>query len=136
MKALTISQPHAGLVAWRLKWVENRTWATSYRGLLAIHAGKESKYLTSQELKAYDTGAVIATCKLIECVQLDLIRNDSPGECEKLKKCGIDIERFLAHRYTEGPYCFILRHVLRLEKPVPAVGKQKFWEWEEKDVAA
>lgn len=39
MKALTIKQPWAWAIAHGQKNVENRTWATSYRGLLAIHAG-------------------------------------------------------------------------------------------------
>jgi len=37
MKALTISQPYASLIVSGKKWVENRTWGTSYRGMLAIH---------------------------------------------------------------------------------------------------
>lgn len=40
MKALTISQPYASLIARGEKFVENRRWPTPYRGPLAIHAGK------------------------------------------------------------------------------------------------
>jgi hypothetical protein len=39
MKALTIQQPYAMLIALGDKRVENRSWQTSYRGPLAIHAG-------------------------------------------------------------------------------------------------
>lgn len=39
MKALTLHQPWASLVALGVKTVETRGWATSYRGPLAIHAG-------------------------------------------------------------------------------------------------
>lgn len=38
MRALTLTQPWAGLVAAGLKTVESRTWGTAYRGPLAIHA--------------------------------------------------------------------------------------------------
>src|SRR5260370_42147173 len=38
MKALTLWQPWASLVAFEEKKVETRTWATKYRGPLAIHA--------------------------------------------------------------------------------------------------
>ncbi len=39
MKALTLQQPWATLIAEGHKRVENRTWQTAYRGPLAIHAG-------------------------------------------------------------------------------------------------
>lgn len=38
MKALTLTQPYATLVAIGSKHIETRSWATSYRGPLAIHA--------------------------------------------------------------------------------------------------
>src|SRR5438132_13998884 len=38
MKALTLWQPWASLVAGGHKRVETRTWSTKYRGPLAIHA--------------------------------------------------------------------------------------------------
>ena len=38
MKALTLHQPWASLVALGVKTIETRSWATSYRGPLAIHA--------------------------------------------------------------------------------------------------
>ncbi|MEV6967602.1 hypothetical protein AB0M47_21105 [Hamadaea sp. NPDC051192] len=39
MQALTVRQPWAWAIAHAGKVVENRSWSTSYRGLLAIHAG-------------------------------------------------------------------------------------------------
>lgn len=40
MKALTLCQPWASLIAWGEKQYETRSWSTDYRGLLAIHASK------------------------------------------------------------------------------------------------
>lgn len=40
MKALTLTQPWASLVALGAKRLETRSWATTYRGPLAIHAAK------------------------------------------------------------------------------------------------
>lgn len=40
MKAITLTQPWATLVAMGSKSVETRSWATGYRGEIAIHAGK------------------------------------------------------------------------------------------------
>lgn len=39
MKALTLHQPWASFVALGMKTIETRSWSTSYRGPLAIHAG-------------------------------------------------------------------------------------------------
>jgi hypothetical protein len=39
MKAITIRQPWAQLIAAGLKTIETRSWPTKYRGPLAIHAG-------------------------------------------------------------------------------------------------
>lgn len=41
MKAITIRQPWASLIAFGDKLYETRNWATKYRGPIAIHAGKE-----------------------------------------------------------------------------------------------
>ncbi len=38
MKALSIIQPWASLIATGIKDVENRTWRTNYRGEFLIHA--------------------------------------------------------------------------------------------------
>ena len=39
VKALTVRQPWASLIMAGIKDVENRSWSTNHRGLLAIHAG-------------------------------------------------------------------------------------------------
>lgn len=39
MKALTLRQPWASLVALGVKTIETRSWSTRYRGRLLIHAG-------------------------------------------------------------------------------------------------
>src|ERR1700744_118543 len=40
MKALTLTQPWASLVALQEKRIETRSWLTAYRGELVIHAAK------------------------------------------------------------------------------------------------
>nr|WP_240927579.1 ASCH domain-containing protein [Paenibacillus thiaminolyticus] len=80
MKAITIIQPWATLIALGEKNFETRGWATKYRGPLAIHAGKKvdreacemepikstlAEYgYTADELP---TGAVVAIAELTEC---------------------------------------------------------------------
>lgn len=43
MKAITILQPWASLIACGAKQIETRCWKTNYRGPIAIHAGKSCK---------------------------------------------------------------------------------------------
>jgi len=43
MKAITILQPWASLIASGAKQIETRSWATKYRGQIAIHAAKSCK---------------------------------------------------------------------------------------------
>lgn len=76
---LTLQQPWAWAVAHAGKRVENRTWATGYRGLLAIHAGKTddrdgwaSRIIKDalRRLGRFDPvtrGAVVAVAQLIDC---------------------------------------------------------------------
>src|SRR3954462_15938308 len=40
MRALSVRQPWASLIAHGHKLIENRSWCTSYRGPLLIHAGQ------------------------------------------------------------------------------------------------
>jgi hypothetical protein len=51
MKALTLHQPWATLIALGAKQYETRSWGTDYRGPLAIHAGKNTEAL--EEMAAY-----------------------------------------------------------------------------------
>jgi ASCH domain len=39
MKALSVRQPWAWLIVQGFKGIENRTWQTSFRGTVLIHAG-------------------------------------------------------------------------------------------------
>lgn len=50
MKAITIWQPWASLIAVGAKKFETRPWATNYRGPIAIHAAKNSVSVVMQNL--------------------------------------------------------------------------------------
>lgn len=99
MKALTIKQPWASLIMADLKHYETRSWKTSYRGKLAIHAGKETfqKFLRERfpvasngweyhplydeyknfmnivsplDLDNLQYGAVLGTVDLVDCLKV------------------------------------------------------------------
>ena len=44
MKALTLHQPWASLIAVGAKTIETRSWSTKYRGPIAIHAGRREPF--------------------------------------------------------------------------------------------
>lgn len=132
MKALTISQPYASLIASGAKWVENRTWPTRYRGLLAIHAGKGTQYLNSGALTHYQTGCILATVNLVACVlQTDIEKNANDAkQCNKMiPGTSLTWVTVYKHRHTEGPWCWILTDARALAEPVPISGKQGLWDW-------
>jgi hypothetical protein len=139
VKALTISQPYASLIAdgWDSKPVENRSWATSYRGPLAIHAGKGTQYLDRKALREYPTGGVIATGRLIACfgvsVAVVLMEHGQqiPRELKDLDWTPELMQWLLDHEHCEGPYAWVLTDVKKLAIPIPATGKQGLWEWDE-----
>jgi len=125
MKALTIQQPWASMIASGEKWIENRTWRTSYRGPLATHAGKGSKYLTKRELAEFETGAVVAVTWLSACVSLSEAQYQHRQQAES--KIGVSWSEIVNHKYAEGPFCWVLEAVAMLSKPIPCKGAQGLW---------
>lgn len=78
MKALSVRQPWAWLIVNRIKDVENRTWRTNYRGLLAIHASKtvdgaaydvlRARGVCMPELSGMLRGGIVGTVDVVDCV--------------------------------------------------------------------
>lgn len=128
MKALTISQPYASLIASGEKWVENRHWSTNYRGLLLIHAGKGTQYLDKDELAEYPNGCVVAIAWLANCFHRTTIkRNASFGWSNEIAEgCDRSWLELSSHPHTEGPYCWILKDVRAIET-IPCRGAQGLW---------
>lgn len=127
MKTLTICQPYAELIMRGQKLVENRTWATLYRGPLAIHAGKNREWLENDypnwpHPERLVFGAVLGTVEIVACLKFDDI------------DLGNVPERFAhlsQHIHCFGPWCWVLENVKRFSEPIPARGAQGIWEWEE-----
>ncbi len=114
MKALTVCQPYAHYLADGTKPCENRTWPTTHRGMLAIHAGKSLDWLLlgGKDPLNMAFGAVVAVVDLYACVPL----RDVP---EALLK---------THReHVNGPWCWLVKDVRRLREPVPCQGRQGLW---------
>lgn len=82
MRCLSIRQPWAWLIVHGWKPIENRTWSTSYRGPLLIHAGASvsiDSYAQAQRLTdrlgidlpvldAFERGGIVGQATLVDCL--------------------------------------------------------------------
>ena len=130
VKAITLTQPWASLVALGHKRVETRSWSTTYRGPLAIHAAKGfprwAKAFASEEWALgrlrdprIPRAAVVAICRLADVRRTEDVSPELSG-----------LERHLGD-YTPGRFAWFLEDIEPLAEPVPARGAQGLWEWPE-----
>ena len=143
MKAISMTQPWATLLAIGANEIETRGWSTRYCGPLAIHAAKnfpaaaralcrESPFREALASAGYSDarqlplGAIIARAELVEVMSFDatsaaLIRARS--EEGTLPPHEVDFGDFSAGRFG-----FVVRGVCQLRKPIPARGMLSLWE--------
>jgi len=145
MKAITILQPWASLIACGAKKIETRSWATKYRGKIAIHAGQGKQYMefskrepifsclwNKEQIKmqlkerrdSLPYGAVIAIADLVDCVEI----NESHEYYLKLHLEDGTNKEYAFGDYTLGRYAWLLENIQAI-KPVPAKGMQRIWNW-------
>ena len=127
MKALTLIQPWATLVATGAKKIETRSWYTSYRGPLAIHAAKGfpayarefagEVYGNPAILPYIPLGAIVAKAYLLD------VRSTNYG-------IGLSDKERSYGDYSPGRFAWILTNIQWLE-PIPAKGALGLWEWDE-----
>ena len=147
MKALTLLQPWASLVAMGVKEFETRSWWTSHRGELAICASASTPRKVFQDacrgssiirdalgLEGYDqgeggialpSGAVLCTVDVEDCYEM------SPDLCDeasaRVRETGV---------WAPGRYAWKLVNVRRLVYPIPVKGFQRLWTLPEKVACA
>lgn len=149
MKAITVLQPWATLIAIGEKGFETRCWATKHRGELAIHAGKKIDREACEIPKIKEalarhgftvenlpTGSIIATVELEECWKVIGIA-DVPVKGTHVLSVGNrmfgmtqDCDEFHFGDYSECRYAWELTNLMQLPQPVAAKGQQRIWNWE------
>lgn len=134
MKAISLHQPYASLIAARLKKVETRTWATPYRGWLAIHAAKAWGPAQRASLRGihelqprlfaelFDPrdlplGAIVAVARLVDCRRMDEAWIGEQREIE------LDVGG-----WEVGRYGWVLEDVRPVVPAVPLRGHQGLFE--------
>lgn len=133
MKAITLWQPWASLIALGLKQYETRSWATNYRGPLVIHASKKNDAeirdycqqpdikagLQAHNLNSYDLpyGAALCVCTLVDCIPTErAIRS-------------ISLQESAFGDYSRGRFAWKLGNVQAFYEFIPCRGAQGLWEW-------
>ncbi|EJL66291.1 ASCH domain-containing protein [Flavobacterium sp. CF136] len=145
MKALSIKQPWAHLIAAGIKDIENRTWRTNFRGRIYIHAsGKVYPFFKGNNLafpvdqwevikkrvdvhkqeehdKFFLTSAIIGEVDIVDCVI-----NHSSIWAEKTPMNHYPIPK------DKKIYNWVLANPILYDKPILNVkGKLSFWEFRE-----
>lgn len=140
MKAITIKQPWASLIALGEKKFETRSWQTHHKGDIAIHAGKN---IDKQAFKSFlpvfqkhgihniedlPVGSIIATAQIVKCHRVYYDYGD-----KAIMETGIKIsdDEYLFGNYEKNRYGWELSNVKKLEKPIEAKGKLSLWDWDE-----
>jgi len=80
-RALSIRQPWASLIMAGHKTVENRTWGTPWRGLLAIHTGKRLDEAAAPLAERFNLAEAPTGCYLGWVELVDVHHDDRCGGC-------------------------------------------------------
>jgi activating signal cointegrator 1 len=151
MKAITLYQPWATLVAIGAKKIETRSWNSDYRGPLAIHAGKNTKFIKGKEFLLDEEpfysvlmnagqvwhsgtlplGCIVATCTLVQVRQMNelLVFPACKSYAHQGKEWLLNEQERAFGFYAVGRYMWLLDDVHILPEPIPATGSMGFWEW-------
>lgn len=121
MKAITLKQPWASLVAYGYKEYEFRSWKTNYRGKILIHAGlsTEKDELNRINLKdiEYLNGKIIGEVEIESCILVD------EAFSKKLKNIN---PKIYENNYI-GKYAWKLKNPIVYKKAIDAKGQLGLW---------
>jgi activating signal cointegrator 1 len=128
LPALSLWQPWATLVAIGAKRNETRSWSTTYKGPLAIHATKG--HLDREVLDAEPFRRALAGRELPRGVVLAIVWLDGCVRTTSLVGAGLSDQGMAFGDYTSGRWAWLFARVIELSQTVPARGAQGLWTWE------
>ena len=120
MKTLSLKQPFAELILQGRKTIELRKWNTKFRGEFLIHASKKPDV---DAMKKFGFNELPCGFILGQTNLTDVKHYTNKEEFQK------DNNKHLANSEW-GDYGFILKDTKRFNKPISALGKLGFWEFE------
>lgn len=103
MKAISLKQPWANMIASGRKTIETRTWPTKYRGEILI--------VSSRKPPIEPAGHAVAVATIVDC--RPMTRNDEQAACCEL---------------YPGAWAWLLADVRKLLKPFPVRGGLRIYE--------
>ncbi|MBB2951990.1 ASCH domain-containing protein [Sphingobacterium sp. JUb56] len=140
MKALSIKQPWASLIAYGIKDIENRTWKTKFRGRIYIHASGKPSFnnltlgLSNDQIDYvflktefplltkdifYSKSAIIGEVDIVDC----MINHPSIWAEKTETSAGYPIKHII--------YNWVLANAVIYDEPILNVkGKLSLWEYE------
>ena len=125
MKALSLTQPWATLVASGRKQIETRSWSTRYRGPLFIHAAKTFPgYAKTFACEVYGNPALIPYMPLGALVARVYLLDVRTTEYMSTR---ITTEERRYGDYTPGRFAWIISNIESIE-PLPCKGALGLWE--------
>lgn len=148
MRVLTLFQPWAALMAHGAKQIETRSWRTPYRGLVAIHAAVDNRYVVPTIYEnatiagaLFDLGYLTRRGEQIFWTeQLTFGHIVAVGTLTDVRLMrGIDMdtihtsERAFGH-WSPERYAWFFEDVRRLAQPIPYKGSQGLRDLDETQV--
>ena len=109
MKVLSLTEPCATLIKEKKKLVETRSWKTSYRGKLYIHASstkipkewkEDIEFMNLVKDNPLNFGNIICKCKLVDCIYM------TKEYVEDMKNN--NHQEYICGKYEEGRYACLL----------------------------
>lgn len=153
MKVLSLLQPWATLVVIGAKKIETRSWNTSYRGEILIHAslGKSIKTITGKHscrqiamlphfhecidgMRGYDRlpfGAIIGKVTINHVLTSEQISNMEVFRYRSSKTWNITEQEKAFGDYSPDRYGWLLSDPVQFATPTPAKGSLKLWDFDE-----
>lgn len=130
MKVISIIEPYATLIKEKKKYIETRSWKTTYRGELYIHASRTKipkNWKDNEEIMSLikdiplNQGNIICKCNLVDCVYMtnEYITN--------LKNS--NYQEYICGNYQVGRYAWILENIEVLKAPIETKGHLGIWNY-------
>lgn len=158
IKTISLKQPWATLLVLGVKTIETRSWASAYRGPLAIHAsastdkdlmaflGRDKAFQSalksalgerydSFSLSALPRGCVLGVGFLETCLRIPRSKTTYQSSAAKSAnfRRGVTLPPETPELefgdYEPGRYAWVFGRVKAFAKPIPARGALALWEW-------
>lgn len=132
-KCISLWQPYAEAIKRGFKTYETRSWGTSYRGPLAIHAAKRpynlrqdvpfavASFMFDHRMNQSEMafGAAICVVTLADCIRM------TPEFIARTPR-----QELIWGDWQPGRYAWKVQLVKVFDEPIPLRGQQGLWAWE------